>query len=342
MKIQNNIKNHRGVASLAVILILLLSISGITLFSAQTTIVEQKVSSNDHRSRQIVEAADAGIDFALAWLSQYSPNWGTAVSGIQTDSNSIATTVGNYTVSVTLTRPTADPKKVSIAATATETGNTSAKKPTAVSRVSIVQKQAVGGTPQAPILVNGCMSGVTGSPEAHNNVSGGVEILTSQTDSPPGSCVDVGHLDDSDGTAPAVEDEGFTGTAWDNVFGITQSEMQALANIDPNVYWVTDTNPWNPPADPLGSVGSPVILIMQGCAKLNGNSTVYGIVYYPSSCGNNPGWGNVQIYGTVVFDGDITQLTANSEIEFDPSYVSNFKNTTFGVKNRVPGSWIDG
>lgn len=328
---------QRGVATLIIILILLFAITGITLYAAQSGIMEQKVAANDYRAKQLQEAADAGLDYAVSWLTSYQPIWTTYSASLERDSTSIATTIGNFSVGVILERPTADPKKVTIYATATETGNS---KLAASSQTAIVQKKTLAGDPLSPMMVNGCVSGVTGTPKVHSN-TGGAEIVTSQ-DNSAGTCVDSGHLSDPGppATAPAVGDNGFTGSAWDNVFGMSQAEMEALAALDSDIYWIDDTTPWSPPSNPLGSVGSPVIVIMTGCAKFNGTSTVYGIVYYSTPC-PAPGWGNVDIYGSVIFEGDVTSLTANGTVTYDPSYVAGLNKKNKGVQNRAPGSWID-
>lgn len=333
---------HRqsGVATLIIILILLFAITGITLYAAQSGIMEQKVAANDYRSKQIQEAADAGLDYALSWLTTYQPIWTTKDAATEHDITSITTSVGNFTVGIALERPVADPKKVTIFATATEIGNTSATKPTAKAQTTIVQKKSIAGDPLSPLMVNGCVSGVTGTPQVHNN-TGGDEIVTSQ-DNSSGTCVNSGHLSDPGppATTPAIDDDAFDGSAWDNLFGMSQAEMEALAALDPDVYWITDTTPWAPPSNPLGSISSPVIVIMTGCAKFNGTSTVYGIVYYSTPC-SAPGWGNVDIYGSVIFEGDITSLTANGTVTYDPSYLAGFDKKNRGVQNRAPGSWID-
>lgn len=325
---------QRGVATLIIILILLFSITGITLYAAQSGIMEQRVAANDYRSKQLQEATDAGLDFALSWLTTYQPIWTTYSASLERDSGSIFTTVGNYTVSVILERPVADPKKVTIMATAVEAGNPNLR---ASSQTTIVQKKLIGGDPLAPLMINGCLGGVTGTPRATNETSGN-EIVTSQPN-PGDTCVDPGHLIDPDPPL-TVGDNAFTGSAWDNVFGVSQADMQALAAIDPDVYWITQTTPWTPPSNPLGTVANPAIVIMTGCAKFNGTSVVYGIVYYSTAC-TSPGWGNVDIYGSVVFEGSVSSLNANSLVTYDPSYLAGFNKKNRGVQNRAPGTWID-
>jgi hypothetical protein len=55
--------------SLFMALILLIMVTAITLYTSRTVLVEQKLSGNDFRSRQALEAAESGIAAALAYLN---------------------------------------------------------------------------------------------------------------------------------------------------------------------------------------------------------------------------------------------------------------------------------
>ena len=64
---------QRGVATLAVVVLLLLAL-GLAIVAAQRAIgVEQRTSENQYRSTQAFEAAEAGVDWALARLNDATP-----------------------------------------------------------------------------------------------------------------------------------------------------------------------------------------------------------------------------------------------------------------------------
>jgi hypothetical protein len=86
----------------------------------------------------------------------------------------------------------------------------------------------------------------------------------------------------------------------------------------------------------IGSPEQPVILIVDGDFKFNGNATLYGVVYVIGDW-NNTGGGNAAIYGAAIVEGDMSS-TGTPELSFDTS-LENLNNLTTLVK--VPGSWRD-
>ena len=330
----------RGVATLVVIIILLFSISGITLFAANTGILEQKVSTNDYRAKQLQSAADAGLQYAMSWIAANNqPNWSTdpSSSAYDIDTTSVSTTLSNgFTASIKFRRATATKEHVTVTSTATETGGASV---TAVSQTTILQKKLMmGGGPDAPLVVNGCMSGTVGHPSIEN-LSGGSDIVSSQPN--PATCLPQEHWNSqpSDPTEYATEGNGFTGSAWDLTFGISQAEMQALAGVPgSNVYWEASGSNWN---TNIGSAGSPAILVLAGCGKINGLVVIYGLVYVPSTCVSYNGWGSASVYGSVIVDGNLTAMNSNTDLHYDPSYVNALAGDTMGLRGIIPGTWID-
>ncbi|OOZ41336.1 hypothetical protein BOW53_04260 [Solemya pervernicosa gill symbiont] len=61
-------KQQRGAATLLISLALLISITLISVYTARTTIMEQKIAANDFRTKQAFEAADAGMEYAIAYI----------------------------------------------------------------------------------------------------------------------------------------------------------------------------------------------------------------------------------------------------------------------------------
>jgi hypothetical protein len=314
----------------------LFSISGITLYSANTGILEQKVSANDYRARQLSDAADAGIDYAMAWLVTNTPTWiaDPDDASYQIASNDLSLNTANgFAATLQLRRADATPERVTLTATATQTGGGSA--PTAISRITILQNKLVKAEPETPLMINGSLSGVTGAPTIRNDETNNIDVVSSGS----AASVDQGNFTPDDGTFD-VQGDAFSGTAWDRVFGVSQSQMQALAGVSGSgVYWITQSTPYSTNLGNLSPVQS-VIAVFTNCATINGGTQIVGIVYYAGSCSSN-GWGGADIYGAVIVDGDVTQLNANTHLEYDTDYVSSFLDQTVGIKSRVPGTWID-
>lgn len=340
-KSRGTLRNQAGVATLVVILILLFSISGLTLYAANTGILEQKVSINDYRAKQLGEAADAGLDLGVSWLTSNTPTWvaDTAYPGYDKHSGTISTTFSNgLSANMVLRRPVAAPEKVTLIATAMESAGTST---TATSRTEILQNKYMSTQPDTPLLINGCLSGITGNPTA-NNTSDTYDIVSSQS----AGCIDTGHFNNASDPVQ-VQGNAFTGTAWDRTFGITQAEMQALALAelslpigDRTVHWITDPSPWH---TNLGSPTAPiksVIAVFTACQAINGGTDIVGIVFFMGPCSSG-GWGGGDIYGSVVMEGSMSSMNANTSLLYDDQYVSGIFDKTLGVRARIPGSWID-
>lgn len=348
-----SLKLQAGVATLVVIIILLFSISGLSFYAANTGILEQKISINDYRAKQLSEASDAGLDVGVSWLTNHSPNWivDTDNAGYEKHSGTINTVFPNgLSANVVLRRLVNAPEKVTLIATAMESAGTSTS---AVSRTEVLQNKLVSSYPNTPLMINGCLSGVTGNPsvdnqdgdddgDGDNDDSGAYDIVSSQN----AACVNPGHLNSASDPAQ-VQGNAFTGTAWDRVFGLTQAEMEALAAQqsilpigDRSIHWITDSSPWH---TDLGSTDSPiqsVIVVFTSCPKINGGTTIVGIAYFVGPCSSG-GWGGGKVFGTVIMEGDMTSMNANTSLVYDDKFVAGFFNNTSGIRARIPGSWID-
>lgn len=324
-----------GVATLVVVLVLLFSISGLTLYAANTGILEQKISGNDYRARQLSDAAEAGIEFTVAWLAGNTPTWVTdpddADYEVAGDDLTVDTANG-FNATIQLRRSVAARERVTLTSVATQTGGGSA--PTSTSRVTILQYKLIKSQPDTPLMINGSLTNVNGSPTI-GNTSSTAEIVTSQS----AASVEQGNFTSTTGFD--VQGDAFDGSAWDRTFGVSKAQMQAMSNVEGSgVYWITQSTPWSTNLGSLGSPAQSVIAVFTNCAKINGGTQIVGIVYYSGSCSGN-GWGGANIYGSIIVDGDIDSMNSNTNLAFDASYVNGLLDQTIGVKSRVPGTWID-
>ncbi len=358
-----NFHKHKeeGAATLGIALILILIISIGAFASANVVLNDTKGARNEVVTLRALNSADAGINYAMSWLgvpantSDPSFVW-TATSDPATNVNGKTLTISNdgFTVTMTFYRqlvasqnftdasPTGlTTQIIQIVAVATGETSASAQVSQKVYLPTVINNSFSG----SPIVVQGCLSGVTGSPNVSGVPNNMGDITTSANSAT--NCINPGSL----GSIP-VQLGGFTGTAWDYTFGISQAQMKAAAgdNSGTSVRYYDSSSPlgggqWN---SDFGSATSPGIIVFMagsdghgGCPKVNGGPTIYGIVYYDAGCGGNEGWGNATVNGSVVNGGDITQLTANTNFNYT-NLAGNpalFQIPVTAV--RVVGSWKD-
>jgi hypothetical protein len=66
------LQHEKGMATLVIVLLLLFVATLVTLYTANTAVREQQVSANQYRADQALSAANAGLDYAIAYYSKYA------------------------------------------------------------------------------------------------------------------------------------------------------------------------------------------------------------------------------------------------------------------------------
>ncbi|KGE03655.1 hypothetical protein HRUBRA_01746 [Pseudohaliea rubra DSM 19751] len=214
------------------------------------------------------------------------------------------------------------------------------------------------------VLVEDGLSGITGTPEAYPLVDDGIAIGITR-----GGTADVatGNLSLEDGGkvgalsgTPSLSEAvfGLSPSGYDgdgNPVGANAAEqmLRALAERHPDAVKVVDSSAnWH---QSLGSADEPVIVFFTeeaGCPKINGNTTIHGLVYFETRDCQANGWGKATIYGSVAFAGAPTKLSANTEFharQLDFSYLAEAEGGgnrfALGLAKaelvRIPGSWRD-
>ncbi len=328
---------QHGALTLMLGLLLLMGSAILTLASVRVGVMEQRIANNEWRAKEAQQAAQAGLDYALAML------------GEGRDLGESAPTVpgsGDYRYSVTLA------EVENVAGCLRVRSRASAVQDASIQAVAVecFQQQRLlkggSGGDQAPFVLNGCLTGVTGNPDIYpRDCEGEGQECSSVAiaSSAEMACLDTGHLDLHEGE---IKDDAFTGNAWDQVFDIGKDEFKAIADSgDPQFRWVTASSNWH---ESLGSPTEPVYLVFTtaaNCPKLNGNPTIYGIVYFEDAAGcRSQGWGGATVYGSVVFDGDLKKLTANSRFHHWSRAGSGGERASLDrvrSASRIPGSWRD-
>ncbi|MEO5362000.1 MAG: PilX N-terminal domain-containing pilus assembly protein [Magnetococcus sp. DMHC-8] len=349
-------KTDRGAVTLFMSLIILLTLTVIALTGSKSARLEQLISANEYRALEVFHAAEAGLEYGIRWLAGNRPAC-TWVAGLCTYNVTMAApaiTASNgdtYNPSVTYTRTSANKDYTLVRVTAV-----SAQDATITASVQQYVRPNTMLTPgyllnSPPLVIDGCVSGITGNPDVFPGGVGNVALLTSQ----PTTCVNTGHLDLHGGT---VVGNAFTGTAWEFIFGsLTKAQFQALAAAevaavaagqmaasDRRHYWITDSNPWH---TSLGSGTHGVVLAFaaaSNCPQTNGGVILHGVVYYEDPACGNQGWGGADIYGTVAFEGNLTKMNANVDVEkftLTGSGAGLEETLPYTGAPRIVGTWKD-
>ena len=382
-----------GVAILAITVLLLLVATIGVIGIGRVGLMEQKVVGTDVRNKEVYSAAIGGLEYGIDWFEENyaSLTWSDSDGDGDSEPGDTAapTAAGNavlnadtYARNVTytlLTEVNPDqplPAIVRVSSQAQAANDSHVQKTVTVDvmlgAVNIFSETATqGGNPSVfdgpPVMVEDCMSGVTGNPEIFPN--GGIAVGTTKGNV---GCVDPGKFNLHGGTIEALVPPM---SLWQSVFGdATKDDLLAMEAESPaTVLFVDGSYPHYPGQPgwngnnwhtnwPLGFSGppgpddEPVILYFDssvGCPKINGGTQIYGLVYYEATDCGNQGWGGGKVYGTVAKAGDMTKFTANAEIHGETLDFSGGTppgpggeteiNIGFAVPkfSKIPGSWRD-
>ena len=99
--------------------------------------------------------------------------------------------------------------------------------------------------------------------------------------------------------------------------GLTQSTTPKRTD-----YWNDSPAPFH---NSLGSAEEPAIVVFSSaacspnCPAINGNPSIYGIVYLDTGCDASRanGWGGGTVYGTVAFESGMSNLNANTLLQYN-------------------------
>lgn len=170
------IKRQRGMATLIISLVLLLAMSILTLSTSRTVIMEQRMTGNDIRAKEVGEAAEAGLEYGIAWAGKNAIPWpgggntltcpgGTGCPALQAITGT--STQESYNIaSLIYTRPSAASDYIRV--TVTVAGN-------ADNTITATQEAYVkpgglltsDGKLPPPIVTDGCLTDIVGTPNAH-------------------------------------------------------------------------------------------------------------------------------------------------------------------------------
>ena len=115
----HNHNRQTGVATLMFAVVLLISLTVITFLGARTLLTEQAISANEYRSKEVGYAAEAALEYGIAWLDANDPtfdSWnaadldsdGTTYNDLSADDTTIVSGSDTYTLAVSYRRECLD------------------------------------------------------------------------------------------------------------------------------------------------------------------------------------------------------------------------------------------
>ncbi len=351
---------QQGMATLTVATGLLVATSLLTIFAAKSAIYEQKILSNTYQSQMASEVALAGLEYGVAYLEK---NRDTLMADIDNDGYidiganpyflnapiSTGTPSGNYTI--TYSNPISGNNNIIyISGQGASTSSTASR-----SMHEMVYFQPnLANIPIIPVMVKGEVdfSGdamVTNMESEYTVWSGGSavmkgssETVTSTGGSSPGN-IGADIVADDATLASSTGDEFFM-----NTFGVSKDQLKDQMRVvdkDTSLDAISGESVWieSPTQmvryngnDVMGTPTEPVLLIINGDAKITGTLVVYGFVYITGNVDNS---GTFNVYGSVSVEGDMGAL-GTFDIIYDSAVLDQLKKNQGNVAV-VPGSWYD-
>jgi len=372
---------QRGAALVAMTAVLLAVASIGVLTMSRVGQVEQRVAGNDVRLKEVYAAAIGGLEYGATWLEENfsSITWTDADSDGESEEGdtaspptmaNLALSADSYSRTITYTlRSSANPvdeampRIVEISSTATAVNDSHVTKTVSstfmLSSTSLFSPSSANGLGFAgpPVIVEDCFGSITGNPDAYplNGTSVGTTQGTADD-----ICLPPGHLDMNGGGRVALSPSQ---SLWNTIFGPDKTEADLLAmqeEMPDRMFFVDDNYPYhgsqpslgtNWHAD-LGSATEPVILYFASgyCNKINGNTVIWGIVFYADATCTSNGFGGGDIHGTLAKAGDLVKLNSNTELfgtDLDYGGQSGGTGTEIDIGfsvpqfTEIPGSWRD-
>jgi Tfp pilus assembly protein PilX len=251
---------QQGAATLFVVMMLAIIMAVISLTTARTGLMEQKVTGNDLRAREVQEAAEAGLEYGVGWANNNSiPNTVTCSSGsLPAGCPTLLTTVAgsstgeSYVYTLTYTKG-ADSVKVTSAAQGVADSSIAATSETVIKQTPM-ELFDLGMPMPPPWVIAGCITGApTGTPDTFVLNATNPAVLSGTSSDP--SCLPQGNLDvtvwtdaNGNGVKDAGEEGAITGfnrdtfpcpgthCAWNYVFKMDLQDAIDMATNAGHVY----------------------------------------------------------------------------------------------------------
>ncbi len=331
-------QKQKGAAILIIAVILLIAALLSMIYATNHGMFQQKTATNQYADIQSHEAAQAGLEFGLAYLGANSatilanPSGGYINYGASDTNLTNVLLANNSKYSVVFTNPT---QSSYTTLRMTSTGISADGTSTAVITEDVAQ--AASSMSTATIVGSISSSGKGGNITGANAVTAGGSV---DPNAVAGGTISANNNSITDLTGLEL----FT-----SIFGISEAAQQSQSSV----YLSSALVPWNTVTGAVwvtgsvslsgnttvGTVANPVVLIVTGSLSLSGNSTINGIVYTMGSAAFS---GTSAINGFLVSQGSIA-FSGNTSLNYNSSIANKLAVTgsVAGGYAIIPGSWHD-
>ncbi|MEP1472587.1 MAG: hypothetical protein ABJK20_14835 [Halieaceae bacterium] len=317
-------------------------------FLGDSSVANIRATSNEELAREAQHAAEAALDFAIAWYAKNEPEWtndGTKLVATLDDAvpQALTRTGDRYIEAVTFTRDLTARDFIRVNASVRSQNNSTivAQNQQYIHDNHLLRAPDIVGP---PLVVAGCFAEAKGNPKVYPENVGDIVVLTSSGS----DCTDLGHLQLNGGVAAlnAFDPDKL----WDLTFSVSRQSLKEIAaseeaagtaDDERTVVWVYDDKNYH---QSWGSADSPIILIFDedaDCPKINGSPEIFGIVFIDSECDSGSGWGGLTVTGTVAINGKLRKLNANTEIRAWGTASNDTNNLKSSRVARIPATWRD-
>ncbi len=348
---QQTAKKQRGIATLMISLILLFSITMMTLYAAQNTVIETQIAANDYRSKLAYEAAQAGLEAAIAELQTVANRTlladGDGVSdadGLIDSNNLIQPSVvlsNNARYHVSYSNPIQhDTHLIVITATGQSNDNSSTK----TIRQTIQLLPLAMNVPSEGLITGGNIT----LPKLRQTSNGEATSSAKTTLSTP---LNASESDCQNSLILSAQNRS-TGpeSLFNHTFKMSKTELKKMAtkiacshcsvsnfiSVAGGIAWL-EGEVRIAGNGTLGTADKPVLMVVDGDLTITGNAVYNGLIY---TTGNfRTDGGTAQINGAVVVEGDFLANEALC-IHYKPAILNNMGKAV-GPIARVAGGWRD-
>jgi len=351
MNARGTLARQRGMASLVVALVLMMSMTLITVSVARTQLAETHMAGNEQQYGYLRLLAQSAWEKAIRPLTLDTPQlvWQPAgENGSLVSETSPATADATVETRVLYRRSDKDSPVIDVSATTEHAGgNGLAGRVSQAVRLLTVLSPLAESAP--PLAINGCLSTAATDIRPINSDSHDAGDAVWRFNSAP--CPVPGQLDVHDG---GIVDKPLAGDLWRTFFSVDRDDYAALAAADLALpppqrrYWLADAVPggtltWR---RSLGTTGRPVVLVFPagtGCPQFAAGARIFGVVFVDAGCNAPLATSSLEITGSLVVNGAVdtggARLRLNHIQTADPAQTRLALPVLRTVK--IPGSWRD-
>ena len=361
-----SLARQQGITVLVLTVVLLLAATVIVVFAAKFSLTQSRITSNQYRNAQAFEAAQAGLEFGMAYLNSSATTILANHSGGHlvpySDANTTNVALSNGAkYSIVYTNPVANNYQlILVTATGTSDDATSTR---------VVQQEVQYGS---SLLAPGTYSLVSTGRIA---LSGSTTVTNTQTN----NTIEAGSSVTGSGSFKTVTSSGTTSTSgnfgsditqnvsslantssgdlFSDYFGMTEAQYIAKAGhsysnnsnyattlngmTNTTVYINAGTGSANfSGSATIGSASAPVLIVIDGNLNISGSLILYGFIFVNgASTATTNLSGSINITGGMATTNNIS-ASGSINMTYDNAVLGNVQNSN-AYYARVPGFWKD-